>query len=176
MRPLSRTPLATTLLPAVALALAVVACGEDGPATYGFGKRSAGDTNTGGSSGAGGSGSSSGPGAASGSGGASGGSSSGTSSGDAGAWTPPPPPQTPQAGGFQQTIAPLLDANGCTECHHHGRPIDLTTYPFMAGDPTAAANQLVGAFTSNMPPAPRTAVPQSVIDQVNAWIAAGMKP
>jgi hypothetical protein len=177
MRFLLRTPRSSAwLLPGAALALVLVACGQDGPATYGFGRHGSGDTNAGSSSG-GASNSSSGGGTVSGSGGgASGGSSSGASSADAGVWTAPPPPQPPQAGGFQQTIAPLLDANGCTECHHHGRPIDLTTYPFMAGDPTAAADQLVGAFTSNMPPAPRTAVPQSVVDQVNAWIAAGMKP
>ncbi len=130
-----------------------------------------------GSSGAGSSGAATGS-----SGGASSGNSSSSGSGggspgvDGGGYTPPPPSQPAQPGGFQQTIAPLLDASGCTECHHHGRPIDLTTYPFMAGSAADAAAQLAGAFTTNMPPAPRTPAAQSVIDQVNAWIAAGMKP
>lgn len=88
----------------------------------------------------------------------------------------PPPSQPPTPGGFQLTIAPLLDAQGCTECHHHGRPIDMTTYPFMTGTPATAAQALVTSLTTNMPPAPRTAVAQTVIDQVNAWVAAGMKP
>jgi hypothetical protein len=88
----------------------------------------------------------------------------------------PPPSLPPQPNGFQETIAPLLDAQGCTECHHHGRSIDLTTYPFMTGTAAATAQQLVAAFTTGMPPAPRTAAPQTVIDQVNAWVAAGMKP
>jgi len=130
-----------------------------------------------GSSGAGpggsGSGSSSGGGSA---GSSSSGSGGGTSSSDGGGYTPPPPSQPGQPGGFQQTVAPLLDAAGCTECHHHGRPIDLTTYPFMAGSAADTAARLVGAFTKGMPPAPRTPAAQSVIDQVNAWIAAGMKP
>ena len=113
-----------------------------------------------------------------GSGGASSSGSSGggaTGGGDAGA-TAPPPGEPPAPGGFQLTIAPLLDAQGCTECHHHGRPIDVTAYPFMAGAPPATAQALVASLTTNMPPAPRTAVSQTVIDQVNAWVAAGMKP
>jgi hypothetical protein len=157
--------------------MALAGCGPDGPASTGFGDRAPGGSY--GSSSSGGANASSGaapPSGSGASGGGASGSSGGSTTGDGGTWTSPPPPQTPQAGGFQQTIAPLLDTNGCTECHHHGRPIDLTTYPFMAGDPTAAASQLVAAFTTNMPPAPRTAVPPSVIDQVNAWIAAGMKP
>jgi hypothetical protein len=96
-----------------------------------------------------------------------------TGASDAGAL---PPSQPAAPGGFQLTIAPLLDAQGCTECHHHGRPIDVTTYPFLAGAPASAAQQLVTSFTTNMPPAPRTAVPQTVIDQVNAWVDAGMLP
>jgi hypothetical protein len=110
------------------------------------------------------------------------GSSSGTSGARSGGATGPsdagalPPSQPPAPGGFQLTIAPLLDASGCTECHHHGRPIDVTTYPFMAGSPASAAQQLVTSFTTNMPPAPRTPVPQSVIDQVDAWVDAGMLP
>jgi hypothetical protein len=132
---------------------------------------------SGGSSGGSTSGSSSGGSTAGGSSSGSGGGGGGTtSSSDGGAYTPPPPSQPAQPGGFQDTIAPLLDASGCTECHHHGRPIDLTTYPFMAGSASATAAQLAGSFGSGMPPAPRTPAAQSVIDQVNAWIAAGMKP
>jgi hypothetical protein len=131
-----------------------------------------------GSSGAGSGGSATGSSSGGGStGGSSSGSGGGTSSSDGGGgYTPPPPSQPAQPGGFQQTVAPLLDAAGCTECHHHGRPIDLTTYPFMAGSASDTAAQLVGAFTKGMPPAPRTPAAQSVVDQVNAWIAAGMKP
>jgi hypothetical protein len=167
-----RPPL-RTLVP-LAAALALAACSQDeftGPGFPGHGRT--------GSSGGGSSTSSSGTGGSSGagsSGSRAGSSSSGASGGDAGAWTPPPPPQTPQPGGFQLTIAPLLDAQGCTECHHHGRPIDLSTYPFMAGSATDAATLLAASFRKDMPPAPRAAAPQSVVDQVNAWIAAGMSP
>ena len=153
----------------------VLMTGCASPSGGGFGGEYWNGNSSGGSSG-GSTPSSSGGGSAGGSSSGSGGGSGGTSSGDGGAYTPPPPSQPAQPGGFQQTIAPLLDASGCTECHHHGRPIDLTTYPFMAGTAAATAAQLVGSFTSGMPPAPRTPAAQSVIDQVNAWIAAGMKP
>jgi hypothetical protein len=157
-------PILRTLFP-LALVVALAGCGQEGMGYLGFSSHGS-EGSSGGSGGSGG-----------GSGGSSGtGSSGGVSPGDGGPWTPPPPSQTPQAGGFQETIAPLLDANGCTECHHHGRPIDLTTYPFMAGTATDTANQLVASLGKDMPPAPRTPPPQSVIDQVNAWIAAGMKP
>jgi hypothetical protein len=113
-------------------------------------------------------------------------SSSGGGSGNSPAGTPSPsmpapgsplPPAVPPApGGFQQAIAPLLDAQGCTECHHAGRPIDLTRYPFMAGDPATAAQQLITSLSNDMPPAPRDRAPTSVTDAIAQWKADGMKP
>jgi hypothetical protein len=90
--------------------------------------------------------------------------------------TTPPPKQPPDPNGFQLTIAPLLDAQGCTECHHAGRPIDLTQYPFMAGDPATAAQKLVAALGTSMPPAPRDAPPPSLASAIMQWQSAGMKP
>jgi hypothetical protein len=46
----------------------------------------------------------------------------------------------------------------------------------MAGTPGDAANKLLSALTTNMPPAPRTAAPSSLGTAIQAWIAAGMKP
>lgn len=153
---------------AVALAFSVPACSQDGgPAGWG-----AAPTNGAGAGSQGGS-TSAGSNPGSGASGAGSGSGSGTGSGSSGG---PPPSQPPQAGGFQQTVAPLLDQAGCTECHHHGRSIDLTTYPFMAGTATDTANQLLTSLTTNMPPAPRTVAPSSVGAAVQAWIKAGMKP
>ncbi len=79
-------------------------------------------------------------------------------------------------GGFQATIAPLLDQTGCTECHHHGRPIDLTTYPFMQGSASDTAQSLVSALTNDMPPAPRTPATAAVVSAVQAWVDAGTLP
>jgi hypothetical protein len=90
--------------------------------------------------------------------------------------TPPPPKQPPDPNGFQLTIAPLLDAQGCTECHHAGRPIDLTQYPFMAGDPATAAQKLIAALGTTMPPAPRDPPPASLATTITQWQGAGMKP
>jgi hypothetical protein len=164
-----------------ALALLVPACGQDGPGGFGSldsSRSGGGPTSSSGgpsaSSGGGSLGTSSG-GSSSGASGSSGGTSSG-GSGSSGSSGGPPPPQQGQPGGFQQTIAPLLDSAGCTECHHHGRPIDLTTYPFMAGTPSDTANQLLASLTTNMPPSPRTAAPLSVGAAIQTWIAAGMKP
>ena len=113
-------------------------------------------------------------------------SSSGGSVGNSPSGTPPatpapgptqlPPAVPPAPGGFQQAIAPLLDAQGCTECHHAGRPIDLTRYPFVAGDAASAAQQLIDSLSNDMPPAPRDRAPASVIDAVAQWKAEGMKP
>ncbi|HTQ44712.1 MAG TPA: hypothetical protein VMI75_18250 [Polyangiaceae bacterium] len=157
-----------TVLPAligIALAFSLAACSQDdsagwGSPTAGLGAGSQGTSSSGGSPG-------SNPGSSS--SGSDSGAGSGSSSGSGG----PPPPQP---GGFQQTVAPLLDQAGCTECHHHGRPIDLTTYPFMAGAAQDAAQQLLASLTTNMPPAPRTTAPSSVGAAVQTWIAAGMKP
>jgi len=160
-----------TALPALiaaALAFSAPACSQDGSTgwesapTLGPGGGSQGTSSSGGSPGTN-------PGSSSGS--ASGSGSSSSSSGGS-----VPPPQPPQAGGFQQTLAPLLDEAGCTECHHHGRSIDLTTYPFMAGSAQDTAQQLLTSLTTNMPPAPRTTAPSSVGAAVQTWIAAGMKP
>jgi hypothetical protein len=164
------------LLPAALVAVAAAGCASPSGGGFGSGEEWTGGP-TGGSSSGGAAGSSSGASTGgSSSGGTAGSSSGGSTSPDGGPWTPPPPSQPPQPGGYQQTIAPLLDASGCTECHHHGRPIDLTTYPFMAGSASDAAAQLVASLSKDMPPAPRTPAAQSVIDQVNAWVAAGMKP
>lgn len=100
----------------------------------------------------------------------------GGSSATDGGVSSPPPALPPEPNGFQLTVAPLLDAQGCTECHHAGRPIDLTHYPFMAGAPDAAAQKLLDSFQKGMPPAPRDPAPASVVDQVTKWRAAGMKP
>lgn len=152
-----------TALVAMALALSAPACGQDASGGWGSasghgtgspGFSSSGGTTPGGSSGA----------------------SSGSGSSSSSSGGPVPPQQPPQAGGFQETVAPLLDQAGCTECHHHGRAIDLTTYPFMAGSATAAASQLLASLTTNMPPAPRTTAASSVAAAVQTWIAAGMKP
>lgn len=78
--------------------------------------------------------------------------------------------------GFTAKIAPLLDAQGCTECHHAGRPIDLTKYPFMAGDDKDTADRLTRSLAGTMPPAPRDRAPASLTDAVAAWRTAGMKP
>ncbi len=150
-------------------------CASPSEGSFGSEEWNGGSSGAASSSGAGSGGSSTGSSSGS-AGSSSSGSGGGATSVDGGGYTPPPPSQPAQPGGFQQTIAPLLDAAGCTECHHHGRPIDLTTYPFTAGSAADTAAQLVGAFTKGMPPAPRTPAAQSVIDQVNAWIAAGMKP
>jgi hypothetical protein len=101
--------------------------------------------------------------------------------------TPPAPaPTTKPTGGtpakpldpngFTAKIAPILDAQGCTECHHAGRPIDLTKYPFMAGDDKDIADRLTKSLGTTMPPAPRDRAPSSVTDAIAAWRAAGMKP
>ncbi len=178
---LLRAPLVLAALASLVLSLG---CSSETSSSSGFGRQGSGGADGNGASSGGGAsvGTSSGSGNASGSGGGASASGSGSSSGGSIA-TPlsddaaaPPPSDPPAPGGFQLTIAPLLDANGCTECHHHGRPIDVTTYPFMTGTPATTAQALVQAFTTNMPPAPRPAVPQSVIDQVNAWVDAGMLP
>jgi hypothetical protein len=106
-----------------------------------------------------------------------GGSSSGNGAMDPGSSSPsgPPPALPPDPNGFQLTVAPVLDAQGCTECHHRGRPIDLTQYPFMAGDAQAAAQKLIDSF-GQMPPAPRDPAPASLPALVTQWKAAGMKP
>ena len=88
----------------------------------------------------------------------------------------PGPSLPPDPNGFQLVIAPLLDAQGCTECHHQTRRVDLTTYPFMAGTPADSADRLLASLSGTMPPSPRTKVPASVIDQITKWKAAGMKP
>jgi hypothetical protein len=173
--------------------LFAAACSPQAPSEPGVGARGSASSGGGGGETASGSGggsgsggetaSSSSGGTASSSSGGSGGttSSSGGSGGghggavDAGTLGPPPS-LPPSPGGFQQTISPLLDANGCTECHHKGRPIDVTAYPFMTGSASDTAQALVKAFTTDMPPAPRPQVPQTVIDQVNGWIDAGMLP
>ena len=82
----------------------------------------------------------------------------------------------PVTGGFQLTVMPLLNAQGCTECHHAGKPYDLTRYPFAGGDPAMAADKLIASMTTTMPPAPRDKAPADVIEKVKAWKAAGMKP
>lgn len=161
----------------VAFAMLIPACGEDGPSGFGLLSSSgSGSTASSGGSGGGTAGSSSSGSNGSSGGAMTGGSGSSGSPGSSGSSGGPPPPQSPQPGGFQQTVAPLLDAAGCTECHHHGRPIDLTTYPFMAGTPSDTANQLLASLTTNMPPAPRTAAAQSVSAAIQGWMAAGMKP
>jgi hypothetical protein len=78
--------------------------------------------------------------------------------------------------GFTAKIAPMLDAQGCTECHHAGRPIDLTKYPFMTGAANDTADRLTRSLTTTMPPAPREKAPSSIADAIAAWKAAGMKP
>ncbi len=165
----------TSLVFSLLVSLAIAGCAS--PDGGGFGDDGwHGASSSGASSGSSSGGTAGSSGAGSSSGSHAGSSSGGTASGDAGSWTPPPPSQPAQPGGYQQTLAPLLDAQGCTECHHHGRPIDLTTYPFMAGTAAATAAQLVASLTGDMPPSPRTPVTQAVVAQVNAWIAAGMKP
>lgn len=78
--------------------------------------------------------------------------------------------------GFTLAVAPVLEKEGCMECHHAGRPIDLTRYPFMAGTANETADALIASFGKDMPPAPRDRSPSSVVDKVTAWKAAGMKP
>jgi hypothetical protein len=129
------TLLSRPVLFAFSLALAACSQGRSTPTTLdghepGPNGASA-SSSSGGSGAAEGNGSSSGGATSSGSAGGGGSSSSGggatAGGGDGGG---PPPSLPPQPGGFQSTIAPLLDQSGCTECHHHGRPVDLTTYPF----------------------------------------------
>ncbi len=82
----------------------------------------------------------------------------------------------PVTGGFQLTIVPLLNAQGCTECHHAGKPYDLTRYPFAGGDPAMVADKLIASMGTTMPPAPRDKVPADIVEKVKAWKAGGMKP
>lgn len=86
--------------------------------------------------------------------------------------------QPPQPGGYQLTVAPLMDKNGCTECHHAGRTINLMSYPFMAGssaDTAARLSASIGA-TGTMPPAPRSKPDAALMAAIDAWQANGGKP
>lgn len=84
--------------------------------------------------------------------------------------------QQAQPGGYKLTIAPLIASAGCMECHHAGRQIDLSRYPFMAGSPQDTADRLVRCLGTTMPPAPRPAPDAALAARINQWKAEGMKP
>lgn len=82
--------------------------------------------------------------------------------------------QPAQPGGYKEAIAPLMTA--CIECHHAGRTIDLSRYPFMAGGKDESADRLVRSLESTMPPSPRPKVDAAVVERVRKWRQEGMKP
>jgi hypothetical protein len=86
--------------------------------------------------------------------------------------TPPPPANGP----FETTVEPIL-LQYCSECHHAGKTIDLTTYPFNSGNQAELVAQAISDMTSgHMPPTPRDPVPASSIAIIQQWASSGMNP
>ncbi len=81
-----------------------------------------------------------------------------------------------EAGGYQLTVAPLMDNAGCTECHHAGRVINLKSYPFMAGSKEETARRLIASLSGTMPPPPRPKADASLMAALTTWQQNGLKP
>ncbi len=83
-----------------------------------------------------------------------------------------------EPGGYQLTVAPLMEKSGCTECHHIGRTINLLSYPFMAGSSTETASRLAASIggSGTMPPSPRGKADPALLAAITTWQSNGGKP
>jgi mono/diheme cytochrome c family protein len=69
-------------------------------------------------------------------------------------------------------VEPIFVAN-CVECHHAGKPIDLTTPPSAKLTDKILT---VAAAAGPMPPAPRDHLTAADLAQIQAWKAGGYLP
>lgn len=78
---------------------------------------------------------------------------------------------------FATDIKPILDYN-CSECHHAGKSLDLSVFPFNGGADQEAIVAAIIAMTSSgrMPLQPRTRLSNDQIEMIKAWQSGGLAP
>ncbi len=127
---------------------------------------------TGTGSGGAASGSATGSGAASGSATGTGSGGPATGSGAASGSASSTQPADPNAYSYAREIKPLMDQY-CSECHHAGKSLDLSSAPSAA----AKIDKVIDAAAGGtMPPAPRDKMPADAVEKIRKWKAHGLVP
>ena len=88
----------------------------------------------------------------------------------------PPPNSDPNKASFARDLKPIFEKN-CGECHHPGKPLDLTSYP-QAVDMPALVDRIfarVSGAAVSMPPQPRDALDQVSIEKIKKWKTDGFQ-
>lgn len=88
---------------------------------------------------------------------------------------PPEEPVDPAALQYSRDVLPVLEVY-CTECHHPGRSLDLTSPPGDRSAREVLADRIIAAAQLSMPPAPRDRLTPAELDLIRRWKADGAQP